>query len=116
MLVNTGERIREIGSSLQRETQRGEDQLGALRQRGLSFSVLQSRVPQRLELGFRSPYGYAVADLVVRYDTFNRVIKTLVRKDLLRDGKVGPYLSYTRRLRGMFEEPVRFERWLLREE
>ena len=117
VLLDIGERISEIGSSLQRETQRGEDQLRALQQRGLHFSVLQSRLPQRVELGFRSPYGYAVADLVVRFDTCNRVIKTLVRKDLLpdRDGRSLIY-SYTRRLRGLFEEPVRFERWLLRDE
>ena len=117
VLVDIGERISEIGGSLQRETQRGEERLRALKQRGLNFSVLQSRVPQRVELGFRSPYGYAVADLIVRYDYCNRVIKTLVRKDLLpdRDGRSLIY-SYTRRLRGMFEQPVRFERWLLREE
>ncbi|MBK6603354.1 MAG: TIGR03761 family integrating conjugative element protein [Betaproteobacteria bacterium] len=116
VLVNIGERLIEIGSSLQRETQRGEGQLRALQQRGLHFSVLQSRVPQRVELGFRSPYGYAVADLVVRFDTCNRVLKTLVRKDLLpdRDGRTLIY-SYTRRLRGLFEEPVRFERWLMRD-
>ncbi len=117
VLVDIGERINEIGISLQRETQRGEDQLSAFKRRGLTFSVVQSSVPQRVELGFRSPYGYAVADLVVRYDYFNRVIKTLVRKDLLpdRDGRSLIY-SYTRRLRGMFEEPVRFERWLMRDE
>ena len=117
VLVDIGERISEIGISLQRETRRGEDRLSALKRRGLNFSVLQSRVPQRLELGFRSPYGYAVADLVVRYDYFNRVIKTLVRKDLLPDQEGRTLIhSYTRRLRGMCVEPVRFERWLLREE
>lgn len=117
VLVDVGERISEIGSSLQRETQRGEDRLLALKQRGLNFSVLQSRVPQQVELGFRSPYGYAVADLIVRYDYFNRVIKTLVRKDLLPDHEGRSLIySYTRRLRGMFEEPARFERWLMREE
>ena len=117
VLVDIGERISEIGGSLQRETQRGEDRLRALKQRGLNFSVLQSRVPQQVELGFRSPYGYAVADLVVRYDYCNRVIKTLVRKDLLpdREGR-GLIFSYTRRLRAMFEEIVRFERWLFRDE
>ena len=117
VLVDIGERISEIDGSLQRETQRGEDRLRALKQRGLNFSVLQSRVPQQVELGFRSPYGYAVADLVVRYDYCNRVIKTLVRKDLLPDHEGRSLIfSYTRRLRGMFEEPVRFERWLLRDE
>jgi integrating conjugative element protein (TIGR03761 family) len=117
VLVDIGERISEIGISLQRETQRGEDRLSALKQRGLNFSVLQSRVPLQVELGFRSPYGYAVADLIVRYDYFNRVIKTLVRKDLLPDREGRSLIfSYTRRLRGMFEEPVRFERWLMREE
>lgn len=117
VLVDIGERIGEIGGSLQRETQRGEDRLHALKQRGLNFSVLQSRVPQQVELGFRSPYGYAVADLVVRYDYCNRVIKTLVRKDLLPDREGRSLIfSYTRRLRGMFEELVRFERWLFRDE
>lgn len=117
VLVDIGERINEIGISLLRETQRGEDRLSALKRRGLNFSVLQSRAPQPVELGFRSPYGYAVADLVVRYDYFNRVIKTLVRKDLLPDHEGRSLIfSYTRRLRGMFEEPARFQRWLLREE
>ncbi|MBK6336622.1 MAG: DUF1845 family protein [Betaproteobacteria bacterium] len=70
--------------------------------------MLQSRVPQRVELGFAS-YGYAVADLVVRFDTCNRVLKTLVRKDLLpdRDGRTLIY-SYTRRLRGLFERAGAF--------
>jgi hypothetical protein len=78
--------------------------------------VLQSREPQPVELVFRSPYGYAVAELVLRYDYFNRVIKTLVRKDLLNDHEGRSLIfSYTRRLRGMFEEPVRFERWLMRD-
>lgn len=117
VLVDIGERISEIGGSLERETQRGEDRLRALKQRGLNFSMLQSRVPQQVELGFRSPYGYTVADLVVRFDYCNRVIKTLVRKDLLPDQQGRSLIfSYTRRLRGMFEEPVRFERWLLRDE
>jgi integrating conjugative element protein (TIGR03761 family) len=116
-LVDIGERISEVGASLQRETQRGEDRLLALKQRGLNFSVLQSRAPQRVELGFRSPYGYAVADLIVRYDYFNRVIKTLVRKDLLPDREGRSLIfSYTRRLRAMFEAPARFERSLWREE
>jgi integrating conjugative element protein (TIGR03761 family) len=117
VLVDIGERISEIGNSLQRETQRGEDRLHALSRRGLNLSVLQSREPQPVELVFRSSYGYAVADLVLRYDYFNRVIKTLVRKDLLPDHEGRSLIfSYTRRLRGMFEEPVRFERWLMRDE
>ncbi len=43
--------------------------------------------------------------------------RPLVRKDLLpdRDGRTLIY-SYTRRLRGLFEELVRFERWLMRDE
>jgi integrating conjugative element protein (TIGR03761 family) len=117
VLVDIGERISEIGSSLQRETQRGKDRVRELKLRGLSFSLLQSGEPQRIELTFRSPYGYAVVDLVARFDYFNRVIKTLVRKDLLPDHEGRSLIfSYTRRLRGMFEEPVRFERWLFRDE
>jgi integrating conjugative element protein (TIGR03761 family) len=117
VLVDIGERLAEIGESLQRQTEWAEERLQALQQRGLHFSVLQSRSPQHLELGFRSPYGYAVADLVVRYDYFNRVIKTLTRKDLLPDTEgVSLVASYTRRLRSVFREPIRFERWLMRDE
>jgi integrating conjugative element protein (TIGR03761 family) len=117
VLIDIGERISEIGNSLDRETQRNEDRLDALKLRGLNLSVLQSRAPQQVELGFRSPYGYAVADLIVRYDYCSRVIKTLVRKDLLPDAEGRSLLlSYTRRLRGLFEELIRFERWLVRQD
>ena len=117
VLVDMNDRMSEIGGSLLRETQRSEDRLTALKQRGLNFSVLQSRKPRPVELGFTSPYGYVVADLIVRYDYYNRIVKTLVRKDVLADHEGRSLIfSYTRRLRGMFEELMRFERWLFRDE
>jgi hypothetical protein len=34
-----------------------------------------------VELGFRSPYGYATAEAIVEFDYHVRMVKTLVLKD-----------------------------------
>jgi hypothetical protein len=89
---------------------------GAAR-KGLIFSILKSREPVSLELGFRSPYGYTVAGLIVEYDYRVRQVKTLVRKDLMTDDEGRKLIrEVTRRIRGVFETPVRFERYLIRQE
>ncbi len=94
-----------------------EQALKDLRQRGLNYSLLRSREPKDVDLGFRSPYGYAVAELVVQYDFFVRLIKTLIRKDRMSDeeGRVA-MRQRVREIRSMFEEPSKYERFLMRDE
>ncbi len=94
-----------------------EKVLKELRQRGLSYSILRSREPKAVDLGFRSPYGYSVAELIVHYDYFVRLIKTLIRKDKMSDdeGRVA-MRQRVREIRSMFEDPPKYERYLMREE
>ena len=94
-----------------------EAEFEALRRKGLNLSVLRSRSPATVALGFRSPYGYATAEVIVEFDRHVRMVKTLVLKDRLSDsqGRVA-IREIGRGLRALFLEPIRWERLLLREE
>lgn len=116
-LVRHEQMIREVQKRLKRDTAQAEAQLKDLERKGLSFSVLKSSRPQVLNLGYRSPYGYAVSRLIVDYDYFVRLQKTLARKTLKSDDEArGAVSSVTRLVRRIFNETTRFSRWLLREE
>ena len=94
-----------------------EAEFEQLRHRGLNLSVLGSRSPLAVALGFRSPYGYATAELIVRFDYHVRMVKTLVLKDRIGDDDGRAAIrEIGRGLRGLFLEPIRWERNLLREE
>jgi integrating conjugative element protein (TIGR03761 family) len=91
--------------------------MDALKQRGLNIKVQVSSRPEELDLGFRSPYGYAVCELVVDYDLFVRYVKTLARKNLFSDEKARLKIrDVTRQIRAAWIEVVRFERYLGRVE
>lgn len=91
--------------------------MDALSQRGLRIKLQVSSRPEELELGFRSPYGYAVCELIVDYDLFVRYIKTLARKNQITDEKARLKIrNVTRQIRAAWIEVVRFERYLGRPE
>jgi integrating conjugative element protein (TIGR03761 family) len=94
-----------------------EAEFERLRRKGLALSVLASRSPVTVELGFRSPYGYATAEAIVEFDYHVRMVKTLVLKDRMSDeaGRAD-IRAVGRGLRALFLEPIRWERNLLREE
>jgi integrating conjugative element protein (TIGR03761 family) len=94
-----------------------EAEFAALRRKGLSLSVLGSRSPATVALGFRSPYGYATAEAIVEFDYHVRMVKTLVLKDRLSDADGRAAIrAIGRGLRALFLEPIRWERNLLRDE
>jgi hypothetical protein len=51
--------------------------------KGLDYSILQSREPASLVLGFASPYGFMIATLLVELDYLVRVVKSAVLRDLI---------------------------------
>ena len=107
----------EVRAHLARVTQEREDAIALLRRKGLSLFVMASRSPKTVELGFRSPYGYATAEAIVEFDFYVRMIKTLIHKDRLSDGEGRVAIrELSRQMRALFFEPVRWERYLLREE
>jgi len=63
------------------------------------------------------PYGYATAEVIVEFDYYVRVVKTLVQKDRISDAEGRAAVrEIGRALRALFLEPIRWERHLLRDE
>lgn len=91
--------------------------INEIRRKGLSLALLESAIPVRVALGFRSPYGYAVAETIVEFDYYVRLVQTLVYKDRLSDvdGRAD-IRALSHSLYALFRKPLRWERLLLREE
>jgi len=87
------------------------------RRKGLAFAVLESSNPRTIELGFRSPYGYAAAEAIVEFDYFVRLTQTLVHKDQLhRADGLGEIRGLSQSLRDLFLKALRWEHLLRRRE
>lgn len=116
-LLRHEELMQDISKRLERELNRLRQKLDSQKARGLQYSILQSSEPKVLLLGFKSPYGYAIGDLVVHFDFYVRTVKTLVRKDQLTDDQGRQSIrELTRSIRAAFIETARFERFLMRPE
>ena len=89
--------------------------LQALEQMGLHISLLHSKNPVQLDLAFKSPYGFLVAQLVGTFDHYVRAIKTLQARDLLGADETRAELrSAQRPLRGAFDAILRHQALLMR--
>jgi len=117
ILIRVYQSLSVIRSQMGQVIEAREAEFERLRRRGLSLSVLASRSPVTVELGFRSPYGYATAEAIVEFDYHVRMVKTLVLKDRMSDEAGRAEIrAIGRGLRALFLEPIRWERNLLREE
>ena len=109
--------LRQFTREIKKLTDQYTGQLRELEAKGLSFSILHSGMPQSVSLEFKSPYGYLMAEFIVDYDYFIRVIKTAVRKGRITDPECNDVIrNMTRRIRGWMEELARFDRFLWRSE
>ncbi|MEO8152352.1 MAG: PFL_4669 family integrating conjugative element protein [Rhizobacter sp.] len=116
-LISTSAAMETAGRVIDEAVAAREEEIEACKRRGLSLSVQRSKHPAELEIGFRSPYGYAIAELVLRFDYFVRLVKTLVRKDRMTEAQGRELISGVRRsCRAAFEVAVRFERHLTKPE
>lgn len=117
ILIRMYDGLHAIRANLGRVVLAREEAIDLLKRKGLALSVMASRSPKTVELGFRSPYGYATADLIVEFDYYVRMVKTLIHKDRMSDeeGRVA-IRAVGREIRALFLEPIRWERHLLREE
>lgn len=114
-LLMAEEGLRARMESLDAARSRVLAQLEALEQKGLHLSLLRSKNPVKLELGFQSPYGFLVAQLVVTFDHYVRAIKTLQNRDLLSSDDARIELrSQQRPLRGLFDQILRQQSLLMR--
>ena len=117
ILIRMYESLIAIRAHLSRVITAREEAIEILKRKGLSLAVMGSRSPKTVELGFRSPYGYATAEAIVEIDYYVRMIKTLIHKDRMSDDEGRAAIREVgRELRALFLEPIRWERHLLREE
>ena len=117
ILIRMYESLVAIRAHLSRVITAREEAIEILKRKGLSLAVMGSRSPKTVELGFRSPYGYATAEAIVEFDYYVRMIKTLIHKDRMSDDEGRAAIrELGRELRALFLEPIRWERHLLREE
>ena len=112
-LVQVMEVHAEAMDALQRQCDSALKVLEGLKARGMSYAVLRSAQPVKVSIEFRSPYGYAIAELVAQFDYFVRLVKTLRNRGQLSDREEDEKLHAMRkRLRDLFERAVRLERYL----
>jgi integrating conjugative element protein (TIGR03761 family) len=116
-LVQVETKVSELRQEFDRRIKTHEAVFTALAKRNLRYSVMVSRAPAVVELGFKSPYGYLIAELIVDFDYLVRLVKTLVAKDRLSktDGRNQIYESF-KALRSFFEKLVPYQRILQTEE
>lgn len=116
-LIRHEHAMREVHAKLQKAISDAQALVAAQQQWGMTLSVLRSEQPKVLNLGFRSPYGYAVMQLIGQYDFFIRLMKTLERKSLRTDDVVRQAIAdVNRTIRRVWYETARFDRWLSRDE
>lgn len=112
-LLRHEQTITELRQHLTRQIKRAEQLLDEQRNKGLTYSILRSAKPQSLNLGYASPYGYAVSNLIVQFDYFVRLQVTIARKSLETDQDTRAAIAnVTRLMRRIFNETERFNRHL----
>lgn len=116
-LLLAAESIKELSGILTARSKHDVEVLRQLQEKGLRFGILQSKEPKTLDIGFKSPYGYLLAEFVVDFDYYVRVLKTMIRKARMTDLEGREAVrAVTRPARAFFEEMTKFERFLFRAE
>lgn len=116
-LVRHEHEMAAIQQRLDREIEAAQAAIAEQAKKGMRLSMLRNAEPAILTLGFKSPYGFAVATLITRFDYFVRLMKTLERKDLRTDDQVRQAIyTLTRLIRAAWYGTEKFERWLSNEQ
>ena len=117
MLIQFTNQIEEVRQSLEKATKVHQDDLDKLEKRGLTVHVMKSRAPMKVNLGFRSPYGYMVTEMLLDFDWYVRLVKTMVGRSRMSDEEGHADMNKFRtRIRSIFESALPFQKYLLRDE
>lgn len=86
--------------------------------RGLKLHILKSDRPAQVELGFKSPYGFMLAELICDIDYFMRIVKTLVTRNKLStsEGRNLIWKTAQHPARSIFERLLPYQRMLASKE
>ena len=112
-LCNVDERVSKIKAHIASLEKLHMHLLEQAKKRGLNYSVLGARTPQVVSLGYHSPYGYAISNLIVLFDYVVRIAKSTERRDLSSKKDVYQQLmTIKRECRSLFETTLQVARVL----
>jgi integrating conjugative element protein (TIGR03761 family) len=116
-LIRYEEEMHSIHERMKRMIEQFLEKLRHFSERGMRFSVVANPEPYPFKLGFRSPFGYGIVQFTCDYDYFIRLMKTMERKDMLKDAQTLQYIrAMNQSIRRVWNDTRRFHRWLVREE
>lgn len=114
MLVRATAAVTAVRATLAQKQQEMDGVLQQRAERGLKYHVLTSAGPKALDLSFRTPYGYALAELMCDVDYTVRMMKTFQAKALWTGVRTkSEVYQVSRRVRALFANLVRPERILM---
>ncbi|MGE4057041.1 MAG: PFL_4669 family integrating conjugative element protein [Vicinamibacterales bacterium] len=114
MLIRLEAAMQGVRNDIHAETVRAEAIVAELQRKGLTITILGARSPTSVPLAFRSPYGYAMAELITEFDYYVRVVKTLVYRDQWSDTEGRSAIrGVGRPMRAVFVMPTPWVRALL---
>lgn len=116
-LIDATEGLADVRGFVEHEQERLMAKLDKMKTMGISVSIVQARSPSAVTLGFKSPYGFMIAMLIVQFDFFARVVKSAQRRDLLSSAEGHALLQAVKhRCRSAFERALKFQRVLCTDE
>lgn len=98
-LVIFEDKCKEIAKAIEQEERSAKALLDERAKRGMSWQLLQNRSPAKITLGFRSPYGFTLSNLIVDFDHMVRMFKTAEYRDLIASNELRRSLQ---RIKTMF--------------
>ncbi len=108
MLILSEYEIDDLIQNLKKAVAEARDKIQALEESGIHLSILRSKEPAKVSLGFRSPYGYMISKLVMDFDMFVRVVKTLSARNLITADKEREMINERLRpMRAFFDRVLR---------
>ncbi|KAG0293123.1 hypothetical protein BGZ96_003269 [Linnemannia gamsii] len=112
-LIEVSNRIAEVRKLISAQQKRMLGKLDELKQKGLSYSILQAREPAKVRLGFVSPYGFMIALLLVEVDGYARIVKSAQYRDLISSQEGHQALQAVKhKCRSIFERAVYWQKYL----
>lgn len=108
MLILSEFEIDDLMKQLGHAVAEARGRIETLSAEGMHLSILKSRDPAKVTLGFRSPYGFLISRLVMDFDLYVRVVKTLAGRDLISAEKERELLNARLRpMRAFFDRVLR---------
>ena len=87
-LVIFEDKAAEIAKAIAAEERGVKALLDERAKRGMSWQLLQSKNPAKIALGFRSPYGYSICNLICDFDHMVLMFKTAEYRDLIASSQM----------------------------